>query len=269
MFKRSKKPSKKIINEFKKGKLEFQNKDYIYSAFSDYYDEIMSSIDYESWFQYIQEILKRFEVNPSKVLDLACGTAPTLVYFSMNGYDAQGVDLSPRMIEHAREKYARMNLTSKLHVGDMTNFVSNETFQLIYLLNDSVNYLMKLEELSKFFNTSYNLLDEGGLLVFDASTELNITRNFVGTIYKEYETFSFLWNNHYIKDTRTVVSFLDFLPYDTLKVLREIHFQGIFTEEQVLEGALKAGFTEVHAFDGFTFDKTHAESEILHFVMRK
>ncbi len=269
MSKYIKKPSKKIISDFKNNKLEFSVKDSMYSIFSEYYDQIMSNLHYDSWFCYLKDIFDRFNVNPSRVLDIACGTAAVLIYFSMNGYDARGVDISPGMLKQARSKHERMNLPSNLHLGDMITYKSDDKFDLVYLLNDSINYIINSESLDKFFCTTYNLLVDDGLLIFDASTELNMIKNFTYPIYKEYDTFSFLWANDYVKKTRLVVSYLDFLIYETLEVVREIHIQNIFSQNDIIQSAKLAGFNNINVFHGFSFEKPRPNTEILHFVMKK
>jgi SAM-dependent methyltransferase len=53
------------------------------------------------------------------VLDIGCGPGWTSLFLARAGYDVVGVDLADRMIEVARERAARENLTAEFHVGDM------------------------------------------------------------------------------------------------------------------------------------------------------
>jgi SAM-dependent methyltransferase len=51
------------------------------------------------------------------VLDVGCGPGTVTAYLAERGVDASGVDLSPRMIEHARRLYPQCRLS----VGSATD----------------------------------------------------------------------------------------------------------------------------------------------------
>lgn len=266
---RRKKPDRKIIKDFKKGLLECNLNNNIYSIFAKYYDLIMAEIDYCSWYEYLISITEKFGLNIGKVLDLACGTGTVLAYFVRDGYDCLGVDRSQYMLDMARKKLNTYSVNNKLVQADMTKFTSNTKFNLIYSFNDSINYLTDLKSLTNFLYTAYDLLEHNGLLIFDASTEYNIMRNFIAPIYEEYREFAFLWNNHYNRDTKLVYSELDFLIYETLSVIREKHTQRIYTVDEVLQQSSIVGLKKVGIYDGFTFRKPRRKSEIIHFVFEK
>lgn len=229
----------------------------------------MSDIDYESWFKYLLDICTKFGVRLRSVIELACGTCSTLMFFQQNGYSCSGIDKSSYMIDKAIKKMKRLAYQPELIVADMTSYKSNNKFNLVYSFNDSVNYLIDIKSLNDFLYTSYDLLEKKGILVFDTSTEYNIISNFSEPIYEEYKKFSFLWKNYYDKKTRIVKSHLDFLMYDTLEVIREEHLQNIYTKEQIINQAKRIGFSKISYFDGFTFSNPKKKSEIIHYVMIK
>ncbi len=269
MLRTNKKPSKNIIKAFKNNNLDVKEREGIYSIFAEYYDVIMSDIDYESWFNYVLDICSKFGLNVSSVIELACGTGATLKYFALNGYRCTGIDKSRFMIDKAKQKMKGLSHIPELCVGDMTNYKSPKLYELVYSFNDSVNYLVDIKSLTDFLYTAYDLLQKGGLLIFDSSTEYNIIKNFSDPIYEEYKTFSFLWNNYYNKNTRMVKSHLDFLIYDTLEVYREEHIQNIFKDEVINRIGRSVGFSKIHSFNGFTFNKPYKKNDIIHYVMKK
>lgn len=55
---------------------------------------------------------------PADVVDLGCGTGSLLLVLAEQGHRVSGVDLSPRMLEHARRKFAAAGLDADLLVGD-------------------------------------------------------------------------------------------------------------------------------------------------------
>jgi SAM-dependent methyltransferase len=56
--------------------------------------------------------------SPATVLDLGCGTGSLSVLLAELGHSVTGIDLSPRMIEQAREKARRHAVEIDLRVGD-------------------------------------------------------------------------------------------------------------------------------------------------------
>ena len=71
-----------------------------YKKFAYYYDEVMSSLEYDLWVEFVEPYLKPND----KILDLACGTGTFLTMLKLKGYDTTGLDLSDTIIEIALEK---------------------------------------------------------------------------------------------------------------------------------------------------------------------
>lgn len=113
------------------------------------------------------------------VLELACGTARLLVAIAEAGFEVQGIDLSPRMLEMARRRLSRLpaGVASRvlLHRADMTRFRLRTEFGLIVLADNSFRELTTEEgQLSCLECAQRHLRSDGRLLVtvrrFDASS---------------------------------------------------------------------------------------------------
>ena len=68
------------------------------------YDRLTSDVDYESWVDFAQEILKREGLSPKTVADLACGTGSATRILAQRGYRVTAVDLSEDMLTEAMVK---------------------------------------------------------------------------------------------------------------------------------------------------------------------
>lgn len=86
------------------------------------YDEIADQYEKKVWFD--QHILgvarlrkKLLSKATGKILEVACGTGQNFEMFATNN-EITAVDLSPKMLEVARENAARLNLNVKLAVMD-------------------------------------------------------------------------------------------------------------------------------------------------------
>lgn len=57
-------------------------------------------------------------VNPARVADLGCGTGTLSVLLATLGHTVTGLDLSPAMLDRAREKAAAQKVAAKFVTGD-------------------------------------------------------------------------------------------------------------------------------------------------------
>ena len=57
---------------------------------------------------------------PGRALDLGCGTGTNLITLAQAGWQAEGIDFSPRAIRAARRKLDRAGVGCRVWVGDVT-----------------------------------------------------------------------------------------------------------------------------------------------------
>jgi len=97
------------------------------------------------------------------IAEFGCGTGRILVPIHDAGIEAVGVDLSPAMLEQAREK--RENL--ELHVGDMRDFGIGREFALVTIPFRALSHVIEAEDHRKVFANMRRHLAPEGRLVFD------------------------------------------------------------------------------------------------------
>lgn len=131
-----------------------------------YYDELAPNYDSNrfgnSYGKFIDRQERLFleknlpEINASKILDLGCGTGRFLNFANF------GVDISPKMIEIAQEKYPEKNLK----IGTLSEIPFEEFyFDSIFCFH----VIMHLDEknLKAFLNEANQKLSRNGTLIFD------------------------------------------------------------------------------------------------------
>lgn len=104
-------------------------------------------------------------------LDLGCGTGLSGVIFRSIIEDFDGVDLSEKMIELAREKQIYDSLSCK----DILNFLSDSS--KVYDIIIAADVLTYLGDLHPLFNSLANTINQNSLFLF--STEKNEQDNYV------------------------------------------------------------------------------------------
>jgi SAM-dependent methyltransferase len=85
------------------------------------------------------------------------------------GWEVTGCDVSKAMLERAR---AKVGEEVRLSVADMRELPRFGAFDLVWALDDAVNYLLSIGELEAALNGMRSNLAAGGLLMFDLNTLL-------------------------------------------------------------------------------------------------
>jgi ubiquinone/menaquinone biosynthesis C-methylase UbiE len=115
-------------------------------------------------------VLERFGLWPGKVLDLACGEGTFAMAMAKRGLRVTGVDLSPEMLDIARERAAKEGLEVKFLQQDMRSLSLRGGFDVVTCWFDSLNYLLETDDLAQAFAGVSRVLDKNGIFVFDVNT---------------------------------------------------------------------------------------------------
>src|ERR1700761_8996850 len=138
-----------------------------YDAVAGIYDRFTGSNDYEMWFGELLPRLEELGLRRGEVLDVACGTGKGIGPMLDRGWTVTACDISPGMIDQAREKFPE---GVEFEVRDMTELPHLGDFDLVWALNDPVNYLVDDGDLERAFASMGANLTPEGLLVFDCNT---------------------------------------------------------------------------------------------------
>ena len=68
------------------------------------YDRLTNDVDYEATVAFYYEILKKENLRPRTVVDLACGTGSVAAILARDGFRVTAVDLSEEMLTVAQQK---------------------------------------------------------------------------------------------------------------------------------------------------------------------
>ena len=138
-----------------------------YERMAGLYDAFTAHHDYELWLGNLIPAAERAGLAGRRALDIGCGTGKSFVPLRRRGWQVTACDISPRMLERARER-ARGRV--RLLVADARALPALGRFDLVYALDDVVNYLADSSELESFLCGAARNLAPGGLVLFDANT---------------------------------------------------------------------------------------------------
>ena len=116
----------------------------------------------------------------SKVLSAGCGSGREVKYLSeVKNCNVVGIDIDPQVICRG------MTPRAECYVKDMATFISEEKFDYIVCLWNTINYPEK-EDRTKFIkNCEYNLKD-GGILLMTTKHKYFDTRTFLSHLKTKY-----------------------------------------------------------------------------------
>lgn len=149
-----------------------------YDRFAASYDDFNCGYMYEQWTGRLLALAEEAGgLAGDRLLDLACGTGLSFITMLERGWSVTGCDISPAMIERAR---VRAKGRAELLVVDMRSLPRLGEFDLIWSINDSVNYLLEEADLRAALAGMRRNLAQGGTVLFDVNT-LTTYRTFFAT----------------------------------------------------------------------------------------
>lgn len=200
-----------------------------YDRFAPYYDAVYGdALDYDGDVRWLQQAFDRFGAGGavSRVLDLGAGTGNHALRLVQAGFDVDGVDLSPGLLDIARQKAPQ----ARFHIGGMSRDLPAGRWDAAICMFGAWCYLTDDEDARRLLRLLRDRLPPGGLFVFEFWTP-----------YGWRPTPR--WGSSTMPDARRIVRVADpapGLPEDDVYRFRFEHF--------VLRGdALEERFEEDHA----------------------
>jgi SAM-dependent methyltransferase len=138
-----------------------------YEAMAPVYDDFTAHHEYEEWLADLLAALERNGLSGRRILDVACGTGKSFLPLLPRGWEVTGCDISASMLALAREKVGE---EVRLEVADMRELPRFGEFDLVWALDDAINYLLSEEELVQALSGMRDNLAGGGLVLFDVNT---------------------------------------------------------------------------------------------------
>lgn len=221
----------------------------MYDDFSYIYDKLSFDLDYEKYAGNIKSLVKKHGIKKGNMLELAAGSGMLTKHFFDEFKNIDALDISGKMLEVFANKYDPENV-NLIHY-DMVEYVKEDSYDLIVILLDSVNYVTEKEDLLKLFRNCYASLKKGGLLVFDINSPYKIREIFGNECYVyEYEDIFYTWDNFY--EDELCDMHLEFFVENedgSYRRISEFQQERLYEIEEVKEIIEDIGFKNIEIFD--------------------
>lgn len=143
----------------------------MYEAFAYYYDQLGWKKFSETRASFVLDFIVENGLDVRRVLDLACGTGTFAILLAEKGIHVTGIDISEDMIVVAERKAKEANAQNvEFDIGDMKDFKLGSEFDLITCNYDSLNHLLREEDILSTFRCVYSHLAAKGIFIFDVNT---------------------------------------------------------------------------------------------------
>ena len=240
-------------------------------SFASIYDEVMDNVPYDLWYKYLIDLLDYYNKKPNKVIDLACGTGNMTFRFAENkNWELSGVDISKDMLEVARAKAKQKNINVDFYNDDLRTFSPDDKFDLAFSLFDSLNYILKYEDLKKVFKKTYDFLKDDGIFIFDMNTMQRLMSIDPGTMLLNGDNYSCFWEDIIDKENKVwKVKLKIYFDDNKVDFYQEIHKETSYPISDVITALKWAGFKKIEVFSAYTFNRGKESDNRIYFVATK
>lgn len=216
-----------------------------FEAMAPFYDDFTAHYEYEFWTAQLLKVLEREGLAGRRLLDIGCGTGKSFLPMLARGWQAVGCDISPAMLELARQKAGD---AVRLEIADMRDLPCFGEFDVVWALDDALNYLLSVEELEAALAGMRRNLAPSGLLLFDVNELLVYRAIHTETLEVEREGRRIVLQGSAGGEVEPgmVCKFRCFEAGDTADPADgrsvSVHSQRHFTEDEVRAALDRAGF---------------------------
>jgi ubiquinone/menaquinone biosynthesis C-methylase UbiE len=133
------------------------------------------------WITFNKIIESGLELTGSRCLEVGCGRGSLSAYFADAGWDCSLIDLSPSVINLAKDAFDKQGLRADFRVGNCLDLPYGDNyFDLLF----SIGLLEHFEEIEKVLKEQIRVLKPGGLFLGYVVPESN------SSIQSEYQWFN-------------------------------------------------------------------------------
>ncbi|WP_242272289.1 trans-aconitate 2-methyltransferase [Bacillus cereus group sp. BfR-BA-01310] len=217
--------------------------------YSDY--DIFASIYNKHWGHFAEhsypayhKFILQYASSDSRILDLCCGTGHLTKIFIDNNFIVTGIDGSAQMIAHARKNAPDATFI----VDDARHFKVDEQFHYVISAGDSLNHIMKLDELKNTFHNVYSALYDGGSFAFDMNMEKGFLENWSASFHiSEREYVCIIDSTYDSENKRADMNFILF-KRDTNNIWKRSDFsfkEACYSKEEIISSLKSVGFNNI------------------------
>lgn len=245
----------------------------MYRDFAEVYDLLTGDVDYERRADYMLELFRKFDREPTLLLDLACGTGSFSNAFAERGMSVIGVDISPEMLSRARENAAQRGNDILYLCQDAAELDLYGTVDGAVCCLDSLNHITDYEQLCMAIARVSLFLEKDRLFIFDVNTEYKhaeVLGN--NTFVMDEEEVYCVWSNEYDPEMRITDIAIDFfVPSESglYERMGEEFSERAYTPGELQKAVENAGLELLAVYEELTEENVKKDTQRAVYITRK
>jgi SAM-dependent methyltransferase len=180
----------------------------------------------------------------ARVLDLCCGAGNLSEELAARGFLVTGLDGSEEMLRYARRRVPE----AEFRTGDARSFSLEPVFDAVVSTFDSLNHVLKVEELNCVFANAFGALAAGGLFAFDLNMQEAFETLWHGVFASIDDETAGITRGSYdreMKTGRADVSLFRKLEDGGWRRSDVSVLERCYSREEIVRGLAAAGFTSI------------------------
>jgi SAM-dependent methyltransferase len=210
----------------------------------------------------IDALLALTGVATRSVLDLGCGPGRHAIPLAARGLEVTAVDLSPSLLERARQRAAKADVAVDWQRADMREFTRPDSFDLVISMWTSFGYFDDPGDDLKVLENCHSALHPGGALLLDVVGKEYVVRNIEPVHLTEYADGDILVERPLLEANMTRYS-NEWLLIRGEQVKRANWHHNLYSGQELVDRLQSAGFADVALYGSLEGNDYDLESERL------
>jgi len=139
----------------------------VFHDYAYFYNAFYLEKNYVSEAKQVDILLKKYGKNIKKIMNYGCGRGKHDIELTKLGYNCSGIDISQIMINLAKENAKNENLPINFSVADIRNNSLIGIYDAVISLFHVMSYQNSNEDILRSFGSARNILNKGGIFLFD------------------------------------------------------------------------------------------------------
>lgn len=139
----------------------------VFQDYAYYYNAFYQDKNYEEEAKQIDFLLKKYDNHIHTVMNYGCGTGKHDMELMKLGYQCSGIDMSPWMIDIAREHVRTLDGDVTFEVADVRSYVPKKQYDAVVSLFHVMSYQNSNQDIISAFQSARKALCKDGIFLFD------------------------------------------------------------------------------------------------------